>query len=353
MEYNEPRLFVGGASHTEGIDIFIEGLPDTDIDLAALQAHCDRRRAQRGDVYATARAEADTLVLREKTPHSIRFFVANTAQRSGDYEATRHIPRPSHADYPAYVRSGGAEDLRGGGRWSGRMTLGITAAGGIAKQLLTARGIEVFAHVTAIGNVTVPRFEGDTRDICAFAAIAGSAFPVLDDGAKRDMLAAIAAAKAEGDSLGGIVEVVAFGLPAGAGGALDEGLESAIAAALFAVPAVKGVEFGDGFALAAMKGSEANDGYRYENGRVVTTSNRSGGLVGGMTTGMPLVVRAAVKPTPSIAKPQNSVNLSTRENVTLAIKGRHDACIVPRAAAAIESAVAWSLLKKLSDPTTR
>ena len=271
------------------------------------------------------------------TPLTAILKSANT--RSGDYDALRDVPRPGHADYTAWVKYGESRDSRGGGHFSGRLTAPLCVAGGICLQLLAREGITIISRVAAIGGV---RDEGELT-----ASTAEKAFPTVSDSAGEAMRSAIAAARAEGDSLGGVIECAVLGLPAGLGDPMFDGMENRIAAAVFGVPAVKGIEFGAGFTAAGLRGSENNDAFSVENGRIITESNHCGGILGGITDGMPLTFRAAVKPTPSIARPQQSVDLNTGEIVPLTVTGRHDPCIVPRAVPCLEAAAAIAVYDAL------
>ena len=248
----------------------------------------------------------------------------------------KDIPRPGHADYTAQVKFGGAQDVSGGGHFSGRLTAPLCIAGGVCMQLLEHEGISIRARILSIGHAT---------DSAPFdAPVAEKPFPAVSDDAAAAMQAEIAQAKADGDSVGGVVECVVEGLPAGIGEPMFGGLENLIARAVFAIPAVKGVEFGAGFAAARLRGSEHNDAFRVQDGRIVTETNRCGGILGGISTGMPVVFRAAFKPTPSISRQQDSVSLSRMENTTLVIHGRHDPCIVPRAVPCVEAVAAIAVL---------
>ena len=249
------------------------------------------------------------------------------------------VPRPGHADYTAQVKYGGHQDYAGGGAFSGRLTAPLCIAGGICFQLLEKRGITVISRIASIGTVE------DTTPLTV--STAGKPFPAADDAAGAAMQAAIAAAKAEGDSVGGVVECAVLGLPAGLGGPLFDGMEGRIASIVFGIPAVKGIEFGIGFEAARLRGSENNDPFTVENGQIRTVTNHCGGILGGMTDGMPLTFRAAFKPTPSIAKEQRSVNLHTLTPEALRVVGRHDPCIVPRAVPCVEAAAAIAVYDAL------
>ena len=314
------------------------------MDLEERQRFLDRRAPGRS-AWSTPRKEADVPEflsgLREGktcgTPLTAILKSANT--RSGDYDALRDVPRPGHADYTAWVKYGESRDSRGGGHFSGRLTAPLCVAGGICLQLLAREGITIISRVAAIGGV---RDEGELT-----ASTAGKTFPTVSDSAGEAMRSAIAAARAEGDSLGGVIECAVLGLPAGLGDPMFDGMENRIAAAVFGIPAVKGIEFGAGFAAAGLRGSENNDAFSVENGRIITDGNHCGGILGGITDGMPLTFRAAVKPTPSLARPQQSVDLKTGEIVPLTVTGRHDPCIVPRAVPCLEAAAAIAVYDAL------
>jgi chorismate synthase len=269
--------------------------------------------------------------------------IENTNTRSKDYDKLKDVPRPGHADYTAQIRYGGYQDVRGGGHFSGRLTAPLCIAGGIAIQILKGRGIDVAAHIYSVGEEKDRPFDpmGETSD--TLDALRRAAFPVLEAKAEQKMRDVIMATRAEGDSVGGVVECIVTGLPAGLGDPMFGGMEGRLAAALFGIPAVKGVEFGAGFEAASMKGSENNDPFLVENGTVRTATNHAGGILGGITTGMPLVFRMAIKPAPSIAKEQDSVSLSGGVGEKLCVEGRHDPCIVPRAVPVMEAAAAVAI----------
>lgn len=332
------RVTIFGQSHSPAIGVTLEGIPAGErIDFEELSAFT-ARRAPGGQAYATARKEADLpeflsgVKMNVTCGTPITAIIRNTDTRSGDYEDLKTVPRPGHADFTANVKYNGYQDYAGGGHFSGRLTAPLCIAGGICKQILAREGIRIAARIAAIGGV---KDEGELTE-----AVLGKTFPVMNDAQGEKMLTKIAEAKAEGDSVGGIVECAVFGLPAGLGDPMFDGMENRIAQIVFGIPAVKGLEFGVGFAAAEMRGSKNNDAFTVENGRVVTKTNHCGGILGGITNGMPLTFRAAFKPTPSIAKEQDSVNLTTMEPVKLAVKGRHDPCIVPRAVPVVEAAAA-------------
>lgn len=339
------RIHIFGESHGPAVGVTVEGIPAGErVDLEELQRFLDRRAPGR-TAWSTPRKEADIPEflsgLREGrtcgTPLTAILKSANT--RSGDYDALRDVPRPGHADYTAWVKYGESRDSRGGGHFSGRLTAPLCVAGGICLQLLAREGITVLSRIAAIGGI---RDEGELT-----ASTAEKAFPTVSDSAGEAMRSAIVAARAEGDSLGGVIECAVLGLPAGLGDPMFDGMENRIAAAVFGVPAVKGIEFGAGFAAAGLRGSENNDAFSVENGRIITDSNHCGGILGGITDGMPLTFRAAVKPTPSLARPQQSVDLKTGEIVPLTVTGRHDPCIVPRAVPCLEAAAAIAVYDAL------
>lgn len=334
-----------GQSHADAIGAVIEGLPTGfAVDLEALQQFMSRRAAD--GVFSTTRQEPDVpevisgLVDGKTCGAPVTVIIRNTNVRSGDYDDLRDHPRPSHADYPASVRFGGANDIRGGGQFSGRLTAALCAAGGICLQVLQSKGVSIGAHIASIGTAQDKAFDPVAVSASDFIT---DKFPTLDATAKEAMQAIIMAARNEGDSVGGTVECAAVGLPVGIGDALFDGLESRISAVMFGIPAVKGIEFGNGFDAALLKGSENNDAYYFDGDTVKTRTNHSGGILGGISNGMPLLVKVAFKPTPSIAKAQETVELSSKTAYTLTIKGRHDPCIVPRAVPCVEAALAIAL----------
>ena len=271
----------------------------------------------------------------------ISMIVENKEVDSSDYEAIKNLPRPGHADYTARIRYGGFNDYRGGGRFSGRVTVALIMAGAVAKKLLNMFDIDVLAYTKAIGNVKMGKSLGfeEIRKRRYEAAVR-----CPDLACAEAMEEAIVKARKEGDSLGGIIECIALNVPAGVGEPLFDSLDADIAKMLLTIPAVKGVEFGAGFKAAELRGSENNDAYLMRNGKIVTLTNNAGGILGGMSSGMPIIVRVAVKPTPSIAKEQRTVNLPKMENTTMKVTGRHDPCVVPKAVPVVESAVAIILV---------
>ena len=350
---NRFRVLIYGQSHAPSIGVVIEGLPAGFApDWDAVRAFM-ARRVPGGNAMSTARKEADLpeilsgLNERGETcgaPLAMR--IVNGDARSQDYAKLRDVPRPGHADYPAYVKFGGVNDIRGGGQFSGRLTAPLCFAGALAMQLLAREGVRIRAHIAQIENVCDAPIDFAHPDL---DSIQSGALAVVDPAAGERMREAILAAKSDCDSVGGVIECFATGLPAGLGDPMFDGVENRLARAVWGVPAVRGVEFGAGFAAASIRGSAHNDAYRAQDDRIVTETNRHGGVLGGITTGMPIVMRAAIKPTPSIAREQESVSLSRNENETLAVRGRHDPCIVPRAVPCIEAAVAVVLYDLLSE----
>ncbi len=339
------RITIFGQSHSPAIGVTVEGIPAGErIDTAELARFLARRAPGRNE-WSTPRREADAPEFLSGLKDSVTCgaplaaIIRNADTRSQDYAALADTPRPGHADYTAQVKYGGAQDSAGGGHFSGRLTAPLCIAGGICIQLLAREGITVISRIAAIADVE------DEGALCA--STAEKPFPTVSDECGEAMRAAIAAAKADGDSVGGVIECAVLGLPAGLGGPLFGGLEGRISAAVFGIPAVKGIEFGAGFAAARMRGSENNDCFETSSGRVVTKSNNCGGILGGISDGMPLVFRAAVKPTPSIAAEQLTLNMKTMEETALHVPGRHDPCVVPRAVPCVEAAAAIAVYDAL------
>ena len=338
------RHMIFGESHGPAIGVVLEGVPaGLELDLEAVQRELDRRKPGQ-DPTATARRESDTVqvlsgVFEGKTIGApLAMLIPNSDQHSQDYEAIRYTPRPGHGDYAGFIKSQGCQDYRGGGHFSGRLTAPLVAAGAVAKQALALRGVRVGAHISSIYGIT----DASLEDAGALEAVAAKPFPVLDDAKGEEMRQAILEAKNEQDSVGGAIECAVFGLPAGLG-APDFGrnVEGIFAQHLFAVPAVKGVEFGSGFAGARLHGSENNDPLLSVED--TTTTNNACSINGRITSGYEIVVRAAVKPTPSIGREQNTYNLATDKVEPLTIRGRHDVCVALRGAVVVEAAVAIAL----------
>jgi len=333
-----------GESHGDCVGILVDGcpagLPITDDEI---QREVDRRKPVAPGT--TQRREQDKVEILSgvfngcTTGAPLCLLTRNRDVDSAAYEKSRHMPRPGHADYTALLKYGSFNDFRGGGRFSGRITAGFVMAGAVARKLLGRLGVDIFAHTVEIGGVRAN--QPPLAEIKARAS--KSALWCADPAAAEEMARLIARAQEERDSLGGIIEGIALNVPAGLGEPAFDRLDSELAKALFAIPAVKGVEFGAGFSLARMRGSESNDSFAIENGEVVTTSNNAGGVLGGISSGMPLVVRVAVKPTASIGRPQDTVDLEKMAPATIEVAGRHDACIVPRAVPVVEAMMAVTL----------
>ena len=342
---NRITLSLFGESHGAAVGIVVDGLSaGIPINKKEIEREM-RRRAPGNSPLATARSEADEVEILsglyqgKTTGAAICGLIRNTNAHCGDYGP---IPRPGHADLTARIKYGGHADMRGGGHFSGRLTAPIVFAGALCRQVLALRGISVYGRIVSIGTVSDP---SPTPEDAQWPLIAQHPFPAADWVAGEAMQECILACKAAGDSVGGVVEVAALGVPAGVGSPFFASVESVASSLFFSIPAVKGVEFGDGFALSAMSGSEANDAICAEDGAMTTLTNRCGGILGGITTGRAVIARVACKPTPSISLPQNSVDPDTLEQVTLQTKGRHDPCIVPRAVPVIEAALAIALLE--------
>ncbi|MDP4118641.1 MAG: chorismate synthase [Bacillota bacterium] len=341
------KVTVFGQSHSPAMGAVAEGLPaGGKVDTERLERFMERRAPGRNR-FSTQRAEADKVKIISGingegvlcgAPLSV--IIENTDQRSGDYKNIADVPRPGHADYAAYVKYGGNNDIRGGGQFSGRLTAPLCAVGGICIQLLEERGVYIGAHIAAVHGVKDALFDAVNPNAHLFNEIAEKDFPVIDDERGELMKKEIDKARTELNSVGGIIECEIAGMPAGLGGPLFEGIEGEMSKALFGIPAVKGVEFGAGFSAAEMLGSENNDIFYYEGDKVKTATNNHGGILGGISSGMPVIFRVAVKPTPSIGKTQKSVSLSKKENAELNITGRHDPCVVQRAVPVVEAVAA-------------
>lgn len=345
---NHVAVTLYGESHGPSIGVVIDGLaPGLTVDEAAMADLLSRRRPH--GAISTSRQEADAFVIESGvfngkttgTPVCIR--IPNADTRSADYSDTDRPARPGHADLAAHCKYNGCEDYRGGGHFSGRITAALVAAAGIVIPALEKKGIRIGTHIRHLGGVDDRTFV----DVGADIDMLHTNFPVLDTCVKEAMIEQILAAKAEGDSVGGVLETAVVGMPAGVGEPWFDTMEGVLSHALFSIPAIKGVEFGDGFALADMRGSEANDAW-YMRGTPVTTTNHNGGINGGITNGMPIIFRCAVKPTPTIAKEQNTVSLSNGEELVLAARGRHDPCIVHRAAVVVDAVTALVLCDVLT-----
>ena len=341
------KLSIFGQSHGPAIGMTLDGIPaGLPVDLVKLQSFLDRR-APGNDVYSTSRKESDVpeflggIVNGHTCGAPLAAIIHNHNTNSGDYSELKDTPRPGHADYTAQIKYGGFQDSNGGGHFSGRLTAPLCIAGGLCKQWLGLRNVKITARIVAIGAIEDDSLVNWTNpDMTALP----TDFPVLNHDIALKMQQAITQAKSEGDSLGGIIECIVTNLPAGLGDPMFGGMESRIAQIVYGIPAVKGLSFGSGFESAAMRGSEHNDPFTVCDQKVVTHTNYAGGILGGITNGMPLVFRVAMKPTPSIQRPQKSVSLSAMEETNLIIHGRHDPCIVPRAVPVVEAAAAIAVL---------
>ncbi len=345
------RISLFGESHGNGIGVVIDGLPSGEfIDLEQVTRHMQRRMPG-GKAWATSRKEADAFEIlsgfyREKTTGTpLCAIIRNTDTHSKDYDKLATLPRPGHADLTGFARYNGANDPRGGGHFSGRIMAPLTFAGAVAAQILERRGILVRGHIYEIAGISDTPYDPMTIP----ESVAGKEFPVLSDEAGDKMQEAILQAKMSLDSVGGIVECLAAGFPAGIGSPIFGGIESRMGSILLGIPAMKGVEFGRGFGVARANGSTNNDSPRVTDKGIRMQSNNGGGIDGGISNGMPILVRCAFKPTPSIAREQDTINLETMQNEKLSITGRHDPCIVPRAVPVVESACAIALLDLMEE----
>lgn len=341
------KLSIFGQSHGTAIGMTLDGIPaGLPVDIAELQKFLNRR-APGKNAYSTPRSEADApeflsgIVDGYTCGAPIAATIRNTNTRSGDYDNLKDCPRPGHADYPAQVKYSGFQDAAGGGHFSGRLTAPLCIAGGLCKQWLEARGIRIAAHLYSVAGIADEPEKLDPVDPQLNKI--NMLFPVVNTEAGEKMQEAISAAQKDGDSVGGIIQCFITGVPAGLGDPMFDGIENKIAQIIYGIPAVKGLEFGAGFGVASLKGSENNDAYCIQNGNVVTTTNHTGGILGGITTGMPIIFRVAIKPTPSISKTQESISLSQMKSQSLTINGRHDPCIAPRAVPIVEAAAAIAI----------
>lgn len=337
---NNIKFTIFGESHSNAIGGVLDNVKaGCKIDTQKIDYLMQRRNHRA--VYSTQRAESDKYEFLcgvkngVTTGAPIAFEIKNNDVKSSSYSDLQYVMRPSHADFGAYIKHNGHNDFCGGGHFSGRITAPLTVAGAILKTELENMGIFVYSHILSIGNVSDTSFL-EMDNICDLGF-----FPVTSEEIKEKMLLEVENARSDGDSIGGIVEIAVCGVNPGVGNPFFGSVESEISKMMFSIPAVKGIEFGKGFEISKMRGSQANDGFEYdENKNVKVTSNNNGGILGGLTNGAPIIFKVALKPTPSIFKSQNTINVKTKENVVLDIKGRHDSCIVPRAAAAIEAASA-------------
>lgn len=341
------RLSIFGESHGKGIGIVIDGLPPGfDVNMDEIKKQMARRAP--GGALSTPRKEADYVEIYgglfngKTTGAPLCGMIKNEDTKSSDY--VKNLPRPGTADLTAYIKYGGFNDYRGSGHFSGRLTAALTFAGSIARQFLEKDGIEIGAHIFQIGNYRDDFFS--EIDSALLKSLMMMDFPLIDIKMEEKMKRAITDARNSGDSIGGIIECTAIGLPAGLGSPFFESIESNLSSLVFSIPGTKGIEFGKGFAMSAMKGSEANDEIFYDRGEILLHTNNSGGINGGITNGMPIIFRTAVRPTPSISKTQGTINMDTGENCQIEVVGRHDPCIVPRAIVVVESVLALCLMEQ-------
>lgn len=347
-------LSIFGQSHSEAIGVVIDGLPSgISVNEDSIKAFM-KRRAASSSAFSTQRKEGDEPVFvsgvldGKTTGAAVCAVIYNKDQRSKDYSSLFYTPRPGHADYTARIKYGGNEDIRGGGAFSGRMTAPLCIAGAIAKDYLAEKGITIGSHILSVSDISEERFDPVNITAEELNSVTSKPLGTVSDEKGSAMLEKIASAREDCDSLGGVIECAAVGVPAGFGGEIFDGIESTVAKLVFSVPAVKGFEIGAGFETTKLRGSENNDPFYYdENGDIKTVTNNHGGILGGMTSGMPIIIRAAIKPTPSIAKKQKTVDLETKANTEIEIKGRHDSCIVPRALPVIESCLALAIFDEI------
>ncbi len=350
---NYLKLSIFGESHGAGIGVVIDGLPAGEaVDMEQVVRQM-ARRAPGSSITVTPRKESDApQIISGITADSTNgaplcAIIRNTDTHSSDYDELRYVPRPGHADYTGHVRYRGHNDPRGGGHFSGRLTAPMVFAGAVCRQLLARRGIEIGAHLASVGSVAAKRLDPAAVSAPQLRRLSTRTFPVLDPADETPFRQAIEAARMEGDSVGGVVECAAVGLPAGLGSPIFDGVENRLAGLLWGIPAVKGLEFGEGFAGAASRGSQQNDPYYMEGSTVRTRTNHHGGILGGITSGMPMIFRLAFKPTSSIHLPQPSIDLRTRQDTTLTVPGRHDPCVAVRAVPVVENLTAVCLMDLL------
>ncbi|MBE7065610.1 MAG: chorismate synthase [Ruminococcaceae bacterium] len=347
------KISIFGESHGPAIGVTAEGFDaGFKINVEALQEFLSLRAP--GGRMSTKRKEPDIVKFLSGVKDDVicgstlTAIIENTDTRSGDYSNLYDIPRPGHADYTAQIKYKGSQDVRGGGHFSGRLTAPLCIAGGIAKQILAKKGIEIYARIKSIGTLTdeAPTAYPKLSEMKKIDL----RFPVYNQDKAEAFENIVEEARMNGDSLGGVIECAVFGVPAGFGGPLFEGIEGRISQAVFGIPAVKGIEFGSGFDGSKMYGSENNDGFYFDDeGNVKTYTNNHGGILGGVSSGMPIYFSVAFKPTPSIAKKQKSISLKNKENTDLEIKGRHDPCVVLRAVPCVISAAALTIYDLLKE----
>ena len=347
------KFSIFGESHGKGIGVVLDNLPaGEEIDLDKIGEFM-ARRAPKKDGTSTLRNEKDIpeilsgMYNGKTTGTPLAAVIYNSDQHSGDYGNIAHTARPAHADYTGYLRYDGANDPRGGGHFSGRLTAPLCFAGAVCAQILEHRGITVGAHIKSIKNIKDESFDPVNITEMQLNAVKKRSFPVISDNAEDKMRDLINAARENLDSVGGVIECAAVGFPAGIGSPMLDGLENIISQLVFAIPAVKGIEFGNGFDCTELFGSENNDEFYIVDNKIVTRTNNHGGILGGISSGMPIIFRVAFKPTPSISRPQNTVDFKENRETELVIKGRHDPCVVPRAVPCVEAAMSVALLSAI------
>lgn len=341
---------VFGESHGKAIGVVIDNLPPGE--QLSLEGICEfmARRAPKKDGTSTFRNEKDLPEIisgfynGKTTGEALCAVIKNTDQHSSDYADISHLARPGHADYTGFMRYNGSSDLRGGGHFSGRLTAPLVFAGAVCGQILQRKGIYTGGHIYALGKEQDDPFDPINVNEALLNQVKTRYLPLINQEKDAKMREIIEKARENKDSVGGIIECAAVGVPAGIGSPIFDGIENRISQLVFAIPAVKGIEFGAGFKSASLFGSQNNDEFFIDNNNIKTKTNNAGGILGGISNGMPIVFRAAVKPTPSIAKPQNTVDYVKKENSVIEIKGRHDPCIVPRAVPCLEAALNIALL---------
>ncbi|AFS78233.1 chorismate synthase AroC [Gottschalkia acidurici 9a] len=344
------KVSIFGESHGKAIGITIDGLPPgIELDTEYINSEM-QRRAPGKDSISTPRKEADEFEILsgyfdgKTTGTPLCGVIWNSNQKSKDYDSVRYVMRPSHGDYPGFVKYKGHNDYRGGGHFSGRITAPLVFAGAIAKQILEKKGIVIGSHIKRIENVEDENIDYTNIDESVLKGIRNKPFPVIDDESGKQMKEAILKAREDLDSVGGVIEGIVLNLEAGLGSPFFESVESKLSQTMFSIPGVKGIEFGVGFDISKMRGSKANDEYFIENDEIKTYTNNNGGITGGITNGMPVIFRVAMKPTPSISKKQRTIDINKMENTEVEVHGRHDPCIVQRAVPVVESACALTIL---------
>ncbi|MBM7836111.1 chorismate synthase [Clostridium sardiniense] len=350
---NNLKISIFGESHGVGIGLTIDGLPSGfSIDIEKINYEMERRAPGRNNL-STSRKEGDKIEILsglfegKTTGTPLCGMIRNSDKRSKDYGKLKSLMRPGHADYTGNIRYDGFNDYRGGGHFSGRITAPLVFGGAICKQILESHGIKIVSHIKSIGTVEDEFFNPINVDNKLIEELPNMELPLINKSLDDDIRNEILSAKLEGDSVGGIIECAIVNIGAGIGNPFFDSVESTLAHLLFSVPAVKGVEFGEGFNITKLKGSEANDEFYYDGDKIKTRSNNNGGILGGITNGMPVIFRVAIKPTASILKKQNTINIDEKRNEELNIQGRHDPCIVQRAVPVIESVAAIGILELL------